>query len=119
MTKASTPTSRSAVWTVLSGEHGTLESRGTREGTGRRPVLDAHGGLVVILRYLESCNVPVTMKRKCRSSSNTTSSNSDDCKERGSGGTQVSGGTFHHLCSTTNSSYGTARGLWRAAGPGT
>uniref|UniRef100_A0A671Z0K3 Period circadian protein homolog 2 n=1 Tax=Sparus aurata TaxID=8175 RepID=A0A671Z0K3_SPAAU len=31
-----------------------------------------------VVRYLESCNVPITMKRKCQSSSNTTSSNSDD-----------------------------------------
>ncbi|XP_074544394.1 period circadian protein homolog 2 isoform X2 [Halichoeres trimaculatus] len=35
-----------------------------------------------VVRYLESCNVPVTMKRKCQSSSNTTSSNSDDGKQK-------------------------------------
>uniref|UniRef100_A0AAQ5ZZD8 Period circadian protein homolog 2 n=1 Tax=Amphiprion ocellaris TaxID=80972 RepID=A0AAQ5ZZD8_AMPOC len=34
-------------------------------------------------RYLESCNVPITMKRKCQSSSNTTSSNSDEDKQKG------------------------------------
>uniref|UniRef100_A0A8C9TP39 Period circadian protein homolog 2 n=1 Tax=Scleropages formosus TaxID=113540 RepID=A0A8C9TP39_SCLFO len=30
-----------------------------------------------VIRYLESCNVPVTVKRKCQSSSNTTSSDED------------------------------------------
>uniref|UniRef100_A0A672Q1S5 Period circadian protein homolog 2 n=1 Tax=Sinocyclocheilus grahami TaxID=75366 RepID=A0A672Q1S5_SINGR len=38
-----------------------------------------------VIRYLESCNVPITVKRKCQSSSNTTSSNSDEDKQRGSG----------------------------------
>ncbi|XP_034038560.1 period circadian protein homolog 2 isoform X2 [Thalassophryne amazonica] len=33
-----------------------------------------------VIRYLESCNVPNTMKRKCQSSSITTSSNSEDKK---------------------------------------
>uniref|UniRef100_A0A3Q3XLK0 Period circadian protein homolog 2 n=1 Tax=Mola mola TaxID=94237 RepID=A0A3Q3XLK0_MOLML len=37
-----------------------------------------------VVRYLESCNVPLTMKRKCQSSSDTTSSNSDDGKQKGS-----------------------------------
>ncbi|MEQ2168687.1 hypothetical protein GOODEAATRI_017383 [Goodea atripinnis] len=36
-----------------------------------------------VIRYLESCNVPITVKRKYQFSSNTTSSNSDDDK-RGS-----------------------------------
>uniref|UniRef100_A0A672Q0F9 Period circadian protein homolog 2 n=1 Tax=Sinocyclocheilus grahami TaxID=75366 RepID=A0A672Q0F9_SINGR len=36
-----------------------------------------------LLVYLESCNVPITVKRKCQSSSNTTSSNSDEDKQRG------------------------------------
>uniref|UniRef100_A0A8C2ZMD2 Period circadian protein homolog 2 n=1 Tax=Cyclopterus lumpus TaxID=8103 RepID=A0A8C2ZMD2_CYCLU len=36
-----------------------------------------------VVRYLESCNVPITMKRKCQSSSNTTSSYSDEDKRRG------------------------------------
>uniref|UniRef100_A0A8C8HMX1 PAS domain-containing protein n=1 Tax=Oncorhynchus tshawytscha TaxID=74940 RepID=A0A8C8HMX1_ONCTS len=35
-----------------------------------------------IVRYLESCNVPNTVKRKCGSSSCTTSSTSDDDKQR-------------------------------------
>ncbi|KAJ7996568.1 hypothetical protein DPEC_G00238420 [Dallia pectoralis] len=35
-----------------------------------------------IVRYLESCNVPNTVKRKCGSSSGTTSSASDDDKQR-------------------------------------
>ncbi|XP_029688190.1 period circadian protein homolog 2-like isoform X3 [Takifugu rubripes] len=43
-----------------------------------------------VVRYLESCSVPISMKRRCRSSSNTTSSNSDDCKQKGSGQVQVS-----------------------------
>ncbi|XP_053186271.1 period circadian protein homolog 2 isoform X2 [Scomber japonicus] len=41
-----------------------------------------------VIRYLENCNVPITMKRKCQSSCNTTSSNSD---EKGSDSMQVSG----------------------------
>uniref|UniRef100_A0A671VF10 Period circadian protein homolog 2 n=1 Tax=Sparus aurata TaxID=8175 RepID=A0A671VF10_SPAAU len=36
-----------------------------------------------VIRYLESCNIPITVKRKYQFSSNTTSSNSDDDK-RGS-----------------------------------
>ncbi|TRY53820.1 hypothetical protein DNTS_002777 [Danionella cerebrum] len=36
-----------------------------------------------VIRYLESCNMPITVKRKCQSSSNTTSSNSDEDKQRG------------------------------------
>ncbi|XP_066507806.1 period circadian protein homolog 1a [Hoplias malabaricus] len=35
-----------------------------------------------IIRYLESCNVPNTVKRKCGSSSGTTSSTSDEDKRR-------------------------------------
>uniref|UniRef100_A0A8B9I093 Period circadian protein homolog 2 n=1 Tax=Astyanax mexicanus TaxID=7994 RepID=A0A8B9I093_ASTMX len=35
-----------------------------------------------VIRYLESCNVPITVKRKCQSSSNTTSSNSDEDKQK-------------------------------------
>ncbi|KAK7945625.1 hypothetical protein WMY93_001353 [Mugilogobius chulae] len=41
-----------------------------------------------VIRYLESCNVPLTMKRKCRSS-NTTSSNSDEEKQKGCPSMQV------------------------------
>ncbi|XP_071348620.1 period circadian protein homolog 2 isoform X2 [Trachinotus anak] len=43
-----------------------------------------------VIRYLESCNIPITMKRKCQSSSNTTSSNSDEDKQKGSSNMQVS-----------------------------
>ncbi|XP_015276506.1 PREDICTED: period circadian protein homolog 1 [Gekko japonicus] len=35
-----------------------------------------------IIRYLESCNIPSRVKRKCGSSSYTTSSNSDDDKQK-------------------------------------
>ncbi|XP_047445193.1 period circadian protein homolog 2 isoform X3 [Mugil cephalus] len=42
-----------------------------------------------VIRYLESCNVPITMKRKCQSSSNTTSSNSDEDKQKGASSMQV------------------------------
>ncbi|XP_064157924.1 period circadian protein homolog 2-like isoform X2 [Anguilla rostrata] len=35
-----------------------------------------------VIRYLESCNLPITVKRKCQSSSNTTSSNSDEDKQK-------------------------------------
>ncbi|KAJ8357470.1 hypothetical protein SKAU_G00202640 [Synaphobranchus kaupii] len=31
-----------------------------------------------VIRYLETCSVPITVKRKCQSSSNTTSTNSDE-----------------------------------------
>uniref|UniRef100_A0A8C7ZVL1 Period circadian protein homolog 2 n=1 Tax=Oryzias sinensis TaxID=183150 RepID=A0A8C7ZVL1_9TELE len=44
-----------------------------------------------VIRYLESCNIPVTMKRKCQSSSNTTSSNSDEDRQKGPTSMQVSG----------------------------
>lgn len=37
--------------------------------------------IFLFLRYLESCNIPVTVKRKYQFSSNTTSSNSDDDKK--------------------------------------
>ncbi|XP_022058826.2 period circadian protein homolog 2 isoform X1 [Acanthochromis polyacanthus] len=43
-----------------------------------------------VIRYLESCNVPITMKRKCQSSSNTASSNSDEDKQKGTNSMQVS-----------------------------
>ncbi|XP_063742629.1 period circadian protein homolog 2 isoform X2 [Eleginops maclovinus] len=43
-----------------------------------------------VVRYLESCNVPISMKRKCQSSSNTTSSNSDEDKQKGPNSMQVS-----------------------------
>lgn len=42
------------------------------------------------LRYLESCNIPVTVKRKYQFSSNTTSSNSDDDKKATEDCVQVS-----------------------------
>lgn len=42
------------------------------------------------LRYLESCNIPVTVKRKYQFSSNTTSSNSDDDKKAPDDCVQVS-----------------------------
>lgn len=55
-------------------------------------------------RYLESCNIPITMKRKCQSSSNTTSSISDEDKQKGSNSMQVSEGMKHHftLCLKDN-----------------
>ncbi|XP_035026990.2 period circadian protein homolog 2 isoform X2 [Hippoglossus stenolepis] len=43
-----------------------------------------------VVRYLESCNVPINMKRKCQSSSNTTSSNSDEDKQKGTSNIQLS-----------------------------
>ncbi|XP_039193945.1 period circadian protein homolog 1 isoform X1 [Crotalus tigris] len=39
--------------------------------------------LDVIIRYLESCTIPIRVKRKCGSSSYTASSNSDDDKQKG------------------------------------
>ncbi|XP_062843281.1 period circadian protein homolog 2-like [Trichomycterus rosablanca] len=38
-----------------------------------------------VIRYLESCNTPITVKRKYQFSSNTTSSNSDEEKKGGDG----------------------------------
>ncbi|XP_023674588.1 period circadian protein homolog 2-like isoform X4 [Paramormyrops kingsleyae] len=35
-----------------------------------------------VIRYLDGCNIPVTVKRKCQSSSNTTSSNSDEDRQK-------------------------------------
>uniref|UniRef100_A0A1A7Z4X9 Period circadian protein homolog 2 n=1 Tax=Iconisemion striatum TaxID=60296 RepID=A0A1A7Z4X9_9TELE len=46
-----------------------------------------------VIRYLESCNIPVTVKRKYQFSSNTTSSNSDDDKRGSEDGMQVHQGT--------------------------
>ncbi|KAM4743487.1 LOW QUALITY PROTEIN: period circadian protein homolog 2-like [Anableps anableps] len=46
-----------------------------------------------VIRYLESCNVPITVKRKYQFSSNTTSSNSDDDKRGSEDGMQVPQGT--------------------------
>ncbi|XP_078119948.1 period circadian protein homolog 2 isoform X4 [Sander vitreus] len=43
-----------------------------------------------VVRYLEGCNVPITMKRKCQSSSNTTSSNSDEDQQKEPNSMQVS-----------------------------
>ncbi|XP_064194336.1 period circadian protein homolog 2-like isoform X7 [Anguilla rostrata] len=34
-----------------------------------------------VIRYLDSCSVPITVKRKCQSSSNTASTNSDEDKQ--------------------------------------
>ncbi|KAL2098125.1 hypothetical protein ACEWY4_007332 [Coilia grayii] len=42
-----------------------------------------------VIRYLESCNIPITVKRKCQSSSNTTSSNSDEDKQKADCSMQV------------------------------
>ncbi|KAM9003305.1 period circadian protein homolog 1 isoform X1 [Sarcophilus harrisii] len=42
-----------------------------------------------IIRYLESCNVPNTVKRKCTSSSYTTSSTSDDDRQKTGQGSGV------------------------------
>uniref|UniRef100_A0A3Q0R189 Period circadian protein homolog 2 n=1 Tax=Amphilophus citrinellus TaxID=61819 RepID=A0A3Q0R189_AMPCI len=41
-----------------------------------------------VIRYLESCNVPITVKRKYQFSSNATSSNSDDDKKGSEDGMQ-------------------------------
>ncbi|CAL8280060.1 unnamed protein product [Lota lota] len=43
-----------------------------------------------VIRYLESCTIPITMKRKCQSSSITTSSNSDDDQQKDHGSTRAS-----------------------------
>ncbi|XP_013870458.1 period circadian protein homolog 2 [Austrofundulus limnaeus] len=46
-----------------------------------------------VIRYLESCNIPITVKRKYQFSSNTTSSNSDDDKRGSEDGMQMPQGT--------------------------
>ncbi|XP_053738531.1 period circadian protein homolog 2 isoform X2 [Synchiropus splendidus] len=43
-----------------------------------------------VIRYLENCNVPIGLKRKCQSSCHTASSNSDEDKQRDSNSMQVS-----------------------------
>lgn len=48
-----------------------------------------------IIRYLESCNVPNTMKRKCGSSSCTASSTSDDDKQPDG---NIKGGSVNLVC---------------------
>uniref|UniRef100_A0A6Q2XZ58 Period circadian protein homolog 2 n=1 Tax=Esox lucius TaxID=8010 RepID=A0A6Q2XZ58_ESOLU len=45
-----------------------------------------------VVRYLESCNVPITVKRRYQLSSNTTSSNSDEDKKGSERSLQVSQG---------------------------
>ncbi|XP_039603048.1 period circadian protein homolog 1b isoform X1 [Polypterus senegalus] len=51
-----------------------------------------------IIRYLESCNVPNTVKRKCGSSSCTASSNSDDDKQKmGEDGPNINKGSVVEL----------------------
>uniref|UniRef100_A0A8D3E1N9 Period circadian protein homolog 2 n=1 Tax=Scophthalmus maximus TaxID=52904 RepID=A0A8D3E1N9_SCOMX len=44
-----------------------------------------------VMRYLEGCNVPITMKRKCQSSSNTTSTLDDQDKKSSDAATAVVG----------------------------
>lgn len=46
-------------------------------------------------RYLEGCNVPITMKRRCHSSDNTMSSD-EDKQKGGDNPMQLSEGTFYH-----------------------
>ncbi|XP_048836627.1 period circadian protein homolog 2 [Brienomyrus brachyistius] len=67
-------------------------SPGTKENTGAQEDFPCKDQTVYsyqqiscldsVIRYLESCNVPITVKRKCHSSSNTTSSNSDEDKQK-------------------------------------
>lgn len=52
---------------------------------------------LVLIRYLDSCNGPITMKRKCQSSSNTTSSTSDEDKQKATNSIHVPAGVFHHF----------------------
>ncbi|XP_054649893.1 period circadian protein homolog 2-like isoform X2 [Dunckerocampus dactyliophorus] len=46
-----------------------------------------------VIRYLESCNIPITIKRKYQFSSNATSTNSDDDKKCTEDNVQVPGGS--------------------------
>lgn len=61
--------------------------------------------LFLFLRYLESCNIPITVKRKYQFSSNTTSSNSDDDKKGSEDGMQVSQDTNPGMYTYTHSGY--------------
>ena len=55
-------------------------------------------------RYLDSCTSPVTMKRKCESTSLTLSSNSEeDDQQKDHASCRASGGTHLLLCSHATS----------------
>uniref|UniRef100_A0A8C3HU34 Period circadian regulator 1 n=1 Tax=Chrysemys picta bellii TaxID=8478 RepID=A0A8C3HU34_CHRPI len=55
---------------------------GSGRGVGAGSLVPANPGTCGFFRYLESCNIPSRVKRKCGSSSYTGSSNSDDDKQR-------------------------------------
>ncbi|KAI4879914.1 hypothetical protein NFI96_003644 [Prochilodus magdalenae] len=50
-----------------------------------------------VIRYLESCNIPITVKRKYQFSSNTTSSNSDEERKGSDGALQNLQASVKHL----------------------
>ncbi|XP_036392185.1 period circadian protein homolog 2-like isoform X2 [Megalops cyprinoides] len=62
---------------------GNLEDRGAAQEQQMAYSYQQISCLDSVIRYLESCNIPITVKRKCQSSSNTTSSNSDEDKQKG------------------------------------
>uniref|UniRef100_A0A674JB55 Period circadian regulator 1 n=1 Tax=Terrapene triunguis TaxID=2587831 RepID=A0A674JB55_9SAUR len=62
------------------GQVGTSEESGQKESSSYS--YQQINCLDGIIRYLESCNIPSRVKRKCGSSSYTGSSNSDDDKQR-------------------------------------
>uniref|UniRef100_A0A8C0GZ05 Period circadian regulator 1 n=1 Tax=Chelonoidis abingdonii TaxID=106734 RepID=A0A8C0GZ05_CHEAB len=70
---AKPPTAGESPGPPVAGRGGRLEGRA---GSLANP------GTCGFLRYLESCNIPSRVKRKCGSSSYTGSSNSDDDKQR-------------------------------------
>lgn len=75
------PTSRSTAWTASSGKASQAPPPTQALALPHPPVPPLI--LWCIVRYLESCNIPSTTKRKCASSSScTASSASDDDKQR-------------------------------------
>ena len=81
-TRVFAPTSRSAASTVSSGKDLlVIHDRCWLKDHVCVCVCSLVNSMSVSLRYLESCNIPITVKRKYKFSVNTTSSNSDDGKK--------------------------------------
>uniref|UniRef100_A0A8D3D1G7 Period circadian protein homolog 2 n=1 Tax=Scophthalmus maximus TaxID=52904 RepID=A0A8D3D1G7_SCOMX len=74
---------------VLSGSIGSMGFSPIKSNLNRKvhPQIFHH-----FFSFTIGCNVPITMKRKCQSSSNTTSSNSDEDRPKGSNNMELSEG---------------------------
>lgn len=100
-TTRSSPISRSAASTVSLGKSWRVH----KESWLKEHTCKVHNFFYLFIffcRYLESCNIPVTVKRKYHFSSNTTSSNSDDDKKAADDCVQVPqenpGTHVEHFC---------------------